>query len=123
PPPDKIQAGENDGWENAFIGPLSTMMNVRTASQTARNNEATERFKQLCKYENVDLKIVTLILPVEASMSWHLPPAEIDAIKREWRYANGEDIDLGRAELAKVEQEEKSGIAPLKNREKRAILL
>jgi len=81
----KAGAKDGDGWVHSLAGPLLAMLNVRTASQTVRDDDEVDRFQAYWECSGVTVRVVSFVLTVDASMSWHLSPEEKDAIESEWR--------------------------------------
>jgi hypothetical protein len=90
---------KNSGWVYATVGPLVTMLNVRTTSQRNSNEAAIAALKALLvKAEPaVNFETVSFELAKDSPLSWHLSGNERTQIKNEW---DGDVIKRERAKLA-----------------------
>lgn len=85
---DTIPAGTNRGWTYAEVGPVLTILNVRTAAQQARNN--LELSLLLDRWQgSVTIDTVSFVYSGHAPLSWQLSRDERDAIDAAWE---GPDI-------------------------------
>lgn len=77
---------ESEGeWISSLAGPLLTMLAVRTASQTARNDVDVDRFCESWRCMGLEVEEVNLVLDAKTAMSWHLTKPELDGIHGAWR--------------------------------------
>jgi hypothetical protein len=84
------------GWSAATVGPVSTLMNVRSSGQRLRNElEMGELVKRLCA-AGVEVTRAHFDLTAPAPLSWKLTPEEKEQIVGGW------DVPANRAQLDKV---------------------
>jgi hypothetical protein len=73
-----------DGFRHATLGPMETLMKVRTSTQVTRNDVEVELLANAWA-ERVDIASCVFNLgDVEAPLSWHLTKAENNAIDSAW---------------------------------------
>jgi hypothetical protein len=72
------------GLAAQLIGPLSTLMSVRTSSQIDRNDEALDRFAAAWQQRGVTIVRLPLAARNEERLSWSLTQATIEAIRANW---------------------------------------
>ena len=79
------------GWANVVAAPLTTMWNVRGATQRARNDMEVELHKSLMEAECskdkscLTLTSVNFIYNGDEALSWKLSKAQKDEITNQWR--------------------------------------
>lgn len=87
--PDKPEP--QSGWANVVAAPLTTMWNVRGATQRARNDMEIELHKSLMKAECSNdesclaLSSVSFIYNGEEALSWKLSKTQKNEITNQWR--------------------------------------
>lgn len=80
---EKIKKGDTDkGFQFETIGPITTMIAVRTTSQIARNDLIIELLKSEWKEKGIDIEEVTFELKPPAPLSWQLTSIERQNIER-----------------------------------------
>ena len=67
---------ENNGWLSASLGPILTLLNVRTSGQEFRNGRDLQLLRKLSGFEDIPLHEVTFALREMSPLSWKLTPAE-----------------------------------------------
>ncbi|MGH7279332.1 MAG: hypothetical protein ACREJG_11680, partial [Candidatus Rokuibacteriota bacterium] len=85
-----VAARRNAGWIYDTLGPAVTMLNVRIATQAARNRVELAQLTALWEAEGQGVTRVQFA-PVEREgpLSWHLTSAEREAVQSAWRHARG----------------------------------
>lgn len=73
------------GWFYTTVGPLSTIYNVRTASQAVRNDTDLSLLKQSLAGSGVRLESIPFELEKESPLSWKLTDREREEIQAGWR--------------------------------------
>lgn len=75
---------ERRGWLYATVGPLLTLLKVRTSSQMFRNDFEIRLAAENWRRRDVDFESVVFELEAEAPLSWHLSETEKEDIDRSW---------------------------------------
>jgi hypothetical protein len=75
---------ENNGWLTATLGPILTLLNVRTSGQEFRNGRDLQLLRKLSGFEDIPLHEVPFILRERSPLSWKLTPAEGCGILDGW---------------------------------------
>ncbi len=99
------QAGIRTGWVVGALGPLKTLLSIRTATQTARNEMEVDLFQRLACRQGVQVESFIFTLKPEAGekadplpLSWQLTPEERERIERRWSTRDNR-IELCRARI------------------------
>jgi hypothetical protein len=87
PPADTAPAADDRGWIYSAIGPLFTMIHVRSTSQAVRNQDAVNYLVEFWSSQDIEIRVATFVLGVDASMSWNLSDKERDDIAGAWARA------------------------------------
>lgn len=72
------------GWLYETIGPITTLLAVRTTSQQERAETELEFLQRLWRLQGVDIARFEFAFRLEAPLSWQLTPAERRHIEAEW---------------------------------------
>lgn len=85
------EAGSRTGWTVSALGPLKTLMSIRTASQAARNEMEVDLFQRLARRQGVEVEsfLFTLAPGPESDdeplpLSWQLTQEEQERIRGRW---------------------------------------
>lgn len=85
------EAGSRTGWIVSVLGPLKTLMSIRTASQAARNEMEVDLFQRLARRQGVEVESFLFTLaPGPGSddeplpLSWQLTDEEKERIQGRW---------------------------------------
>lgn len=89
------------GWLYETIGPITTLLAVRTASQQERAETELEFLQRLWGLRGVDIARFEFAFRLEAPLSWQLTPIEARRITDQWKSQQNQDeltrlIDLAR---------------------------
>ena len=105
----KTPEASKPGYLSIFIGPVTTLMNVRTPSQIARNDQFVE---ELIKDWGKDqVKTVTFTLGRDAPLSWHLSDSDKDSIAEAWcSEANRDQLEQLKKFLGVMPEQAKKSI-------------
>ncbi|MHC4996291.1 MAG: patatin-like phospholipase family protein, partial [Planctomycetota bacterium] len=80
------------GWVRNSLAPMATLLSMRSSAQRERNR--TEALLLEGAYPGRVERIVLQPRGGSPPLSWHLEPADIEAIRREWReIAASEDVE------------------------------
>ncbi len=77
------------GWFYATLGPLATLVNVRTTSQRNHNDAQLIGLKALLAQRDVALETVEFELDIKSPLSWHLTEDEKTRITSQWTLSPG----------------------------------
>jgi hypothetical protein len=88
PPQDELVARRfagSRGWFYQAFAPISTLLHVRSAGQLAHNDVEFALLQEKWRTQGVRIQTTTFEFPNEdAPLSWHLTPAEQEAIGAMW---------------------------------------
>lgn len=99
PPPDERQARsqpEGRGWIYSAVGPLITLLNVRTATQSYRDEVDVKLLSELAAEKGICTTLATFTLEAPSPLSWKLTDPERETIVSGW------DEETNREALAEV---------------------
>jgi hypothetical protein len=98
-------AGSRTGWTVSALGPLKTLMSIRTASQAARNEMEVDLFQRLARRQGVEVEsfLFTLAPGPESDdeplpLSWQLTEEEQERIRSRW-LTPANQVELCRARI------------------------
>lgn len=104
-PMEDREAGSRTGWAVSALGPLKTLMTIRTASQAARNELEVDLFQRLACRQGVQVEsfIFTLASGPESKdealpLSWQLTGEERARIEGRW-LTPANQVELCRARI------------------------
>jgi len=80
------KAGSSWSWQKQIVGPIETLLNVRTSSQQLRDSIELRMAVDYLAAQNVHVKPVPFLFSSEgpAPVSWHLTKPQITEIGRSW---------------------------------------
>ena len=99
-PKPKLKAQNGSlGWTTEFIGPISTLNQVRDSTQIARNQQEVKLFKKAWEKEgNLEIEEFTIyfreIDSYKPPLSWNLSNAQKENIKKAWDEVVDNDSDF-----------------------------
>ena len=79
------------GWLYETIGPITTLLAVRTASQQERAETELEFLQRLWGLQGVDIARFEFAFRLKAPLSWQLTPAEAQRITDQWKSQQNQD--------------------------------
>lgn len=98
-------AGSRTGWTVSALGPLKTLMSIRTASQAARNEMEVDLFQRLARRQGIDVESFLFTLApgpqdddAPLPLSWQLTEDEKEHIQSRW-LTPANQIELCRARI------------------------
>lgn len=99
PPETDKEPKSRRGWLYRAIGPLLTLMHVRTPSQTFRNDRDVDAFRARWSTINMPVESFTFSTDSdgEGPLSWHLSPQEKEALHAAWQHPRSKDLERLRA--------------------------
>ncbi|HXI59085.1 MAG TPA: hypothetical protein VNO55_23620 [Polyangia bacterium] len=77
------------GWFYATLGPLVTLVNVRTTSQRNHNDAQLIGLKALLARQEIALETVEFELDIQSPLSWHLTEEDKVRITSQWTLSPG----------------------------------
>jgi len=95
--PGSEAAGQAWSWQRQLVGPMATLLNVRTSSQQLRDSIELEIAKSYLGNLNVKIKPAPFLFAsdVATPLSWHLTPSQIEEVHNSWWYGkNPESRDM-----------------------------
>ncbi len=105
------EAGTRTGWVVGALGPLKTLLSIRTATQTARNEMEVDLFQRLACRQGVQVESFVFTLKPEGGkregegekadplpLSWQLTPKERETVESRWSTRDNR-IELCRAKI------------------------
>jgi hypothetical protein len=85
---------ERAGWVYATLGPILTLMEVRTSAQVSRNNLDVRMLRELATEHHFSFESAVFPLLGSAPLSWHLSQSDRDGIRAAWeRCSEAESTD------------------------------
>lgn len=80
-----VMSGLRSGWKNQLFGPLSAVMQVRSASQAERVELELDLMRSWCESQfGIDFATSTLELDYGGPLSWQLSPTDLAVLDAEW---------------------------------------
>lgn len=91
--PAKPSGGSSWSWQKQLVGPLETLLHVRTSSQQTRDTIELAMAEEYLKNRNVDLVTVPFLFASKSTppLSWHLTAAQVQEISDSWSLQENAD--------------------------------
>lgn len=71
-------------WTDEFVGPIRTLLSVRTQLELERNQEVVDRSIATLTNDGIEVEQAVFTLTEKSPLSWHLSEAEKAVIRRHW---------------------------------------